>query len=146
MRSDDGKFGKGNDYGRGRPVGSGKLVVKDLTWQSINRIADMIFNMPEREMRAWVKENESELTLAEKIYFNAVTDERTQLRVVELLLDRIIGKYFAIDSEITERNPLIERLYTLGDGGLAREIDQLIKTREIIEAEYKQIEAAKKGE
>lgn len=144
MRDEDGRFGKGNKLGRGRPVGSGKGYVKDLTWDAVNRIADRIFNMPEKDMRAWISANEDQLSLAEKIYFNAVTDDRQALRVTELLLDRIIGKYFQIDGEINERNPIIERLYSMNGGALDREIEQLIKTREIIEAEYKQIEAAKK--
>lgn len=136
VRDQKGRFQKGNQVGigHGRPQGAGKLMVKDLCWESINKIALMIFSMPEIEMAKWVEENKHVMSLAERKYLEQA---QINLGVIESLLDRIIGKTLKIDSGNTEKNPIIERLYTMSAGNVTKEIDQLIRNRQLIAGERK---------
>lgn len=142
MRDQKGKFlaGVAKPEGwPGRPKDGGKQYVKDMCWQSINKIAWLIFNLPKDEMEVWIASNRHTLSLAEQMYLDAAP---TNLSVIEAILDRIIGKTLKLDSGQTERDPVIERLYQLSPGNVKSEIDRLIKNREVILAERKQIEAA----
>ena len=134
MRDSNGRFTKGNQLsvGNGRPEGSAKVLVKDMCWESINKIALMIFNMPELEMAKWVEENKGSISLAERMYLESA---QINLAVIEAILDRIIGKQLKIDSGNTEKNPIIERLYSLSAGNVRREVDQLIRNRQMILSE-----------
>lgn len=156
MRDSKGKFLVGSQGGPGRPPESGKQMVRDMCWASINKIAWLIFNLPKKEMELWIASNRHTLSLAEEAYLEEATgglgdviDEggttrkRANLNVIEAILDRIIGKTLKLDSGQTERDPVIERLYQLSPGNVRSEIDRLIKNREVILAERKQIEAAK---
>lgn len=112
MRNANGTFARGNSaaQGFGRPEGAGKSFIKDMCWDSINTVARLVFGMPEAEMKAWLDANKESMSLAERLYVEA---SQNSLEVIEALLDRIVGKTMKIDSEIIERNPIIERLYTL---------------------------------
>lgn len=156
-RDNNGRFLAGHAYATGRPQNSGKQAVKDMCWSSINKIAWLIFNLPEEDMHVWIASNLHTLSLAERAYLEAATgglkntiDESgnsvrrdPNLNVIEAILDRVIGKTLKLDSGQTERDPVIERLYQLSPGNVKSEIDRLIKNREVILAERKQIEAAK---
>ncbi len=154
MRDSKGKFI--NMPGPGRPPESGKQLVRDMCWASINKIAWLIFNLPKAEMELWIASNRHTLSLAEEAYLeeatgglnvidigNGDTRKRANLNVIEAILDRVVGKTLKIDSGNTERDPVIERLYQLSPGNVKSEIDRLIKNREVILAERKQIEDAK---
>lgn len=157
-RDNNGRFLSGHAYATGRPQNSGKQAVKDLCWASINKIAWLIFNLPEAEMNVWIQSNLHTLSLAERAYLEAATGglgevidmesgrpqrKQANLNVIEAILDRVIGKTLKLDSGTTERDPVIERLYQLSPGNVKSEIDRLIKNREVILAERRQIEAAK---
>ena len=158
-RDNNGRFLAGHAYATGRPQNSGKQAVKDMCWQSINKIAWLIFNLPEADMNLWIQSNLHTLSLAERAYLEAATGglggevidmesgraqkKQANLNVIEAILDRVIGKTLKLDSGQTERDPVIERLYQLSPGNVRSEIDRLIKNREVILAERKQIEAAK---
>lgn len=155
-RDKSGRFAAGHAIATGRPKDSGKLAVKDMCWASINKIAWLIFNLPKKEMELWIASNRHTLSLAEEAYLEeatgglgdvidetGMTRKRANLNVIEAILDRIIGKTLKLDSGQTERDPVIERLYQLSPGNVKSEIDRLIKNREVILAERKQIEAAK---
>jgi transglutaminase-like putative cysteine protease len=117
-------------------------------------------------MELWIASNRHTLSLAEEAYLREAAggslpndleihpdtgeavpvvtrNQRANLNVIEAILDRIIGKTLKLDSGQTERDPVIERLYQLSPGNVKNEIDRLIKNREVILAERKQIEAAK---
>ena len=156
MRDSKGKFLVGSTGGPGRPPEPGKQLVKDMAWASINKVAWLIFNLPKKEMELWIASNRHTLSLAEEAYLEeatgglgdvidetGMTRKRANLNVIEAILDRIIGKTLKLDSGPTERDPVIERLYQLSPGNVRSELDRLIKNREVILAERKQIEAAK---
>jgi len=134
-RDAKGRFLQGNSGGNGRPANASKGITKDLTWDAINRIAWLIMALPEKEFLEWVEMNGSKLSRLERVYLNKSKD----IRVLESLLDRIIGKTLKFEDE-RQKNPFIERLYNLGEGGVGREIDELLRAREIIKAEYKNIQ------
>lgn len=153
MRDSKGKFVVGTAGGPGRPPEPGKQYVKDMAWSSINKVAWLIFNLPEADMHVWIQSNMHTLSLAERAYLEAASgglntiDENgtavkreRNLNVIEAILDRVIGKTLKIDSGTTERDPVIERLYQLSPGNVKSEIDRLIKNREKINAERRQIE------
>lgn len=155
-RDGAGRFTTGNAVAVGRTKGSGQQYVKDMCWASINKVAWLIFNLPKAEMELWIASNRHTLSLAEEAYLEeatgglgdvidneGMTRKRANLNVIEAILDRIIGKTLKLDSGQTERDPVIERLYQLSPGNVRSEIDRLIKNREVILAERKQIEAAK---
>lgn len=90
MRDDNGRFGAGNNFGKGRPKGSGKKHVKEMTWQALERVVKLLFTMSEPELLQWLKENKSNLSRAEKVF---LMDKHSQdLKHLNQLLDRIIGK------------------------------------------------------
>ncbi|MBK8202074.1 MAG: hypothetical protein IPK68_07070 [Bdellovibrionales bacterium] len=130
MRNDDGTFSRGNKYaaGHGRPEGAGKSHLKEMCWASVEKIARLVFQMPEAEMKLWVDQNKNTLSLAERLYI----DEAQNIAVIESLLDRIVGKTLKIEGDIVERDSLIERLHTISPESLEAEIDELIRNREII--------------
>jgi len=134
-RDDKGRFlaGVSKDIG-GRPAGAGQQLIKDLCWESINKVAMLIFKLPKDQMLAWVEIHKDEMSLAEQKYIEAAKGDYG-LNIIESLLDRIIGKQLKIDSGNTEKNPVIERLYALSPGGVRREIDQLIRNRNMIHEE-----------
>lgn len=139
-RDDRGRFTTGNVIAIGKPAHAGKSYVKDLCWESINKIALAVFAMPEPEMKLWFESNKHLLSLAEVKYIEAA---QLNLSVIEALLDRIVGRMLKIDSGVTERDPVIERLYSLAPGNVKKEIDRLIKVREIAQNEQRSIEQAK---
>lgn len=130
-----GRFAPGNTLSKGRPKGSGKRKVQDLCWEQINRLAEMFFKMSNKQLEAYVDFHKDKLTRAEMAYYNASHDVKT----LEALLDRIIGRQLNIDAEVTARDPIIERLYELPPGGVSQEIDQLLEARKITDAEYKDV-------
>jgi hypothetical protein len=143
MRDSRGRLLKGFTANPGgRPESAGKALVKDLCWASINRVATALFNMPAPEFKTWLEMHRHELSIAEQMYLDAAP---TNLSVVEALLDRIIGKTLKIEDGNTERDPIIERLYILKQGQVRQEIEHLRDNEQVIDAEFKAIEAAKKG-
>jgi hypothetical protein len=141
MRDSNGRFLKGHAHGLGgRPEQPGHMMVKDMCWQSINRVATALFNMPEPEFKVWFEMHKHELSTAERMYLEAAP---LNLAVVEALLDRIIGKQLRVDDGRTERNPIIERLYHLKQGQVRKEIEDLRTNEQVIDAEFNAIEIAK---
>lgn len=123
MRNNDGTFSRGNRFSVGprRPEGAGKAHLKDMGWKAVETVARLIFDMPEPEMRAWFEANKHTLSVAERIYI----EQSDNIEIVETLLDRVVGKTLKVDAEVFERNPLLERLYTLSPEALSEEIEEL---------------------
>lgn len=134
------KPGNTAGVGFGRPKSSGKQMIKDLVWEKLNRIVELLFDTPEKDLEAILKANKETMLLsrAERLYLEKSTD----LSVIADLLDRIIGKILVSENQ-SERDPIIERLYRLGPGGVKKDIDELIEARNIINAEYRELEAPK---
>jgi hypothetical protein len=160
VRDSSGRFQPGHKLATGRPPDSGKQSVKDMCWQSINKVAWLIFNLPEDEMHLWIRSNIHTLSLAERAYLETATgglgdaeviDHETgqkvrrtaNLGVIEAILDRIVGKQLKIDSGNTEKDPVIEKLYDLSPGNVRKEIDRMIKNRQTVQDEFKRIEGSK---
>lgn len=139
-RDDKGRFLPGNSLGKGRVPGSFKIQMRNMAWESINKIAKMIFTMPNKELEIFIKKNQDNLTRAEMAYLNASHD----IKAIECILDRILGKTINIEGEMNIRNPLIEKLYEMSDAGRRREIDQLLEDRKTIEAECKEVNKEQK--
>lgn len=79
----------------GRPKGSGKYHIRDMCWESINRVVQLVFATPEPEMVAYIKKNMSKLSRAEKVFL----DKSKDIRTLELLMDRVIGRPTQIIAE-----------------------------------------------
>lgn len=139
MRNNDGTFSRGNRFsvGHGRPEGAGKAQLKDMGWKAVEAVARLIFDMPEPEMRAWFEKNKHTLSVAEQIYI----EQSDNIEVIEALLDRVVGKTLKVDAEVYERNPLLERLYTLSPEALNEEIQELQRAKEIIDKENESIKS-----
>ena len=90
MRDENGRFTSGNNFGKGRPKGSGKKHIKEMTWDAMNRVVQLLFTMPDAELVQWVKDNGKDLSRAEKIFLN--NKNVNKLEHLNSLLDRIIGK------------------------------------------------------
>jgi hypothetical protein len=161
VRDQGGRFLQGVKHGLGgRPADSGKMAVKDMCWQSINKVAWLIFNLPEDEMMIWIRSNIHTLSLAERAYLEQATGgfddadvidhesgrkvRRTaNLGVIEAILDRVVGKQLKVDSGNTEKDPVIERLYEIAPGNVRKEIDRMIKNRQVVQAEFSRMEGKK---
>lgn len=143
-RDDSGRFGPGNKFGKGRPVGSGKAYAKDIIWEKLNRLVDLVFAMPDDEFTRWVEMNKGSLSRAEMIFLKRINEEGEQSDAVKDLMDRYLPKTLKVEGEMIHRNPVIERLYDMTPSALRDELEQMDRDREIIEAEYKSIEAVKR--
>lgn len=107
-----------------------------MCWDAINTIAQLVFGMPEAEMKAWVQANKHTLSLAERVYLDACEGN---LAVIEALLDRIVGKTLKIDANVGSSDPIMDHYYRLTPEGRAQEIERLLRNREIIEREKESI-------
>lgn len=114
-RDSRGRFAPGNKIGKGRPVGSGKQHVKEMTWDALTRVVRLLFTMPEGELVAWIKENQKSLSRAELVFLK--NENSKDLKHLNGLLDRVIGKATFAEEE--------------GNSG----DDELLDALEILEAE-----------
>lgn len=84
---------------KGRPKGS-KSMYKDMCWDSIGKVTRLIFNMPEHELVAWVKEHHKELSRAEKV----ILDKSKNIDVIWYLIERVCGRSIPqIDEDSTDK-------------------------------------------
>lgn len=113
MRDKNGRFSSGNSFGQGRPKGSGKKHVKEMTWEALNRVVQLLFTIPEGDLVKWVKENSHQLSRAEKVFLENTNS--TDLKHLNNLLDRVIGKptFNIPEAENDEEEDLIEALQEL---------------------------------
>lgn len=89
-RDSRGRFAPGNKIGKGRPVGSGKQHVKEMTWDALTRVVRLLFTMPEGELVEWISENRNSLSRAELVFLK--NENSQDLKHLNGLLDRVIGK------------------------------------------------------
>lgn len=111
-----------------------------MIWEKLNNLVSLLFNMTDEECTKWVAENKHKLSRAEMIFLERLNGDE-DAAAIESLMDRVIGKTLKIEGEMIHRNPLIEQLYDMGPGALREDLDQLKRNKEIIDAEYKSIEA-----
>lgn len=139
MRNADGTFGRGNSaaVGYGRPEAAGKVHIKEMCWDSLNTVVQLVFGMPEVEMKAWFETNKQNLSLAERIFIEA---SEGNLAVIESLLDRIVGKTLKFDGQITHHDPIRNEYDQMTSEERERRIDELIRIREILRKEDESIE------
>lgn len=140
MRDDKGRFGAGNNFGRGRPVGSGKQHVKEMTWGALERVVKLLFTMPEAELVQWIKDNQGDLSRAEKVFLETKTTK--DLKHLNHLLDRIIGKpTYAVPDGVGSDDELAEALAILEAEESGEEFDD---AQEQEEEEEKVLAASEK--
>lgn len=72
----------------GRPKGSLRKAVKEATKETVSNIIDLVFNKPEAVLKDHMKFNSAKLSRAERV----ILSKSHEMRTLEFLLDRVVGK------------------------------------------------------
>ena len=133
MRNSKGQFAPGNTFGKGRPNGSGKKHIKELMWGNMNRVAMALFGMTDAEFAQWFKDNQGEMTRAEKVFLKTLMkDSNTSFAHLKDFIDKYVGKtgFAPPDDDRDEGDPLDEALAILEAEELGIPVEEFMAQEE----------------